>query len=161
MLCHVLFQRRFFSLQQYYSWGSLTVSVPDQMSQVERATGLSGWSARTQPRLSCPSPGLPTLSELQCLRGGSLLLPFLYDRSRNTKHKRSSVSLPIYTLPLYSPSTPMEPVYMSIMTELSPRQAFGCQAKEWKPENNLEFLPFDSFPIIWYNFWGLLKDKWP
>ena len=161
MLYHVLFQRRFFSLQQYCSWGSLTVRVPDQMSQVERAAGLSGWPARTQPRLSSPSPGLPILPELQCLRGGSLFLPFLCDRSRDMKHKRSSVSLPICTLPPYIPSTPMEPVYMSIMTELSPRQAFECQAKEWKSENNLEFLPFDSFPIVLYNFWGLLQNKWP
>ena len=108
---------------------SLTVKVPDQMSQVERATGLSGWSARTQPRLSSPSPGLPILSELQCLRGGSLLLPFLYDRSRNTKHKKSSVSLPICTLPRFSPSMPVEPVYMSIMTELSPRQALDARLR--------------------------------
>ena len=152
--------KKVFSLQQYYSWWSLTVSVLDEMSQVERAAGLSEWSARIQPRLSSPSPGLPSLSELQCLRGGSLFLPFLYDRSRNTKHNKSSVSLPIYTLPPYSHSTPMEPVYMSIMTELSPRQAFGCQVKEWKPENTLAFLPFDPFPIILYNFWGFLQDKW-
>lgn len=123
MLDHVPVQRRIFSWTHYHRWGSLTVKVPGQMSQWKEPQ-TERLVSSLRPRLCSPSPGLPTLSEVQCVTGGSC--SFLACRTGTLSTEE------VLCLGPFVPSTPNTcSAHVHIGTEwTAPRQAFGCQAKE-------------------------------
>ena len=120
------------------------MKTPGQMSQWKEPQA-ERLVTGPRARLSSSSPGLPTLSEAQCLTGGSC--SFLACRTGTLSTEE------VLCLGPFVPSAPHTcSAHVHVGTELTaPRGAFGCWAKESDLESNLEFSPLLPIPPSFYS----------